>query len=73
MLKVNDKVKFEVRTKRQGERFSLSWSGQVTIADDMTRKELSKSLADVFLQDVNKPRTNNPYAPNELVITLKVV
>lgn len=72
MFKVNDKVKFEVRTKRQGEGFSLSWSGQVTMEEDMTRKELSNALADEFLQDVNKPRTDNPYTSNELVITLKV-
>ena len=72
MFKVNDKVKFEVRTKRKGEKFSLSWSGQVTMADDMTRKKLSNALADEFLQDINKPRTNDPYTSNELVITLEI-
>lgn len=68
-----DKVNFEVRTHRKGERFSLSWNGNLTIDEPSTAKEVMKLLAEAFLEDTNSrlPKGKKQYATNEVTVTLE--
>lgn len=70
MYTVNSKVNFCVKTARKNARFQLSSSGQLTIVEPMTKKELKQALIENFLEEFNKPLTENLYTASELRVSL---
>ena len=70
MYTVNSKVKFCVKTARKNSGFQLASSGQLTIMEPMTKKELKQALVEQFLEEFNKPLTENPYTASELRVSL---
>ncbi len=70
MYTANSKVKFCVKTARKNSPFQLSSSGQLTILEPMTKKELKQALIENYLEEFNKPLTANRYTASELRVSL---
>lgn len=73
MFNTNAKVNFKVKTARKGESFSLSWEGQLTTQEAMTKKELTEALVQDFLAEINgKSSSKLAYQPSEVKVSLMV-
>lgn len=67
----NEKVRFEITTTRESDRFALNWKGQLTMIEPTTVSNLKDNLLVQFLSEVNRPRDEQrKYRPNEVKITV---
>ena len=75
MIKAGTKFNFDVRTARKNAHFQLANTGDLTVIEDVrTKKELMDELAEMFLEEINKPlRKTEKYKREEIKVKLSAV
>ena len=75
MIKAGTKFNFDVRTARKNAHFQLANTGDFTVIEDVrTKKELMDELAEMFLEEINKPLEEaEKYKREEIRVKLSAV
>jgi arylamine N-acetyltransferase len=75
MIKAGTKFNFDVRTARKNAHFQLAHTGDFTVIEDVrTKKELMDELAEMFLEEINKPLEGaEKYKREEVRVKLSAV
>ena len=75
MIKAGTRFNFDVRTARKNAHFQLANTGDLTVIEDVrTKKELMDEIAEMFLENINKPLGKaEKYKREEIRVKLSAV